>query len=416
MKNATRTVALLLVLIPLALPLSAPAQSVRPEQVGLSTQRLERINDLIARYIADDQISGAVTLVARNGRIAHLAAHGVMDLDSGRPMRSDAMFRIASMSKPVAAVAIMMLAEHGALRITDPVSRFLPDYADLDVAVVTGEPTQSLGGPPPDHYEVPAPREITILDLLTHTSGLMSGRVSTALARGDSDRRHEVGLRWIEGLADVPLEFEPGSRWAYSALGGFDVLSRIVEIASGQSFDEFLSEHVFAPLGMSQTTFWPTNAQRELLVTSYVRTSEGLALREDPDSMSGAVYFSGAGGLMTTAEEYARFALMLANGGELGGQRLLGRRTVELIGSPYIDDSLPGRPAGEGFGLGVRVVTDPLARRTTLSAGSFGWSGFYGTHFWVDPQENLVGILLAQTSPRDLRADFEDAVMQALID
>jgi len=388
---------------------------VRPEQVGLSTERLERINTLIQRYIDDDEISGAVTLVARNGRIAHLAAHGVMDIEAGRPMRSDALFRIASMSKPVAAVAILMLAEEGKLRITDPVSRFLPGYAGLEVAVTTGQEAAGFGGPPPEHYTIPPADEITIFDLLTHTSGLMSGRVGNALSTDDRDRRHEIGLRWIEGLDDVPLDFEPGSRWSYSALGGFDVLSRIVEIASGQTFDDFLSERVFEPLGMSQTTFWPTTAQRELLVTSYINTNEGLELREDPDSMSGAVYFSGAGGLMTTAEEYARFGMMLANGGELAGQRLLGRRTVELMGSPYIPDSLPGRPAGEGFGLGVRVITDPLARRTTLSEGSFGWSGFYGTHFWVDPQENLVGILLAQTSPRNLRADFEDAVMQALI-
>jgi CubicO group peptidase (beta-lactamase class C family) len=391
MTKMIRVAARLLALLLLCLPLSVLAQTVRPEQVGLSTERLERINTLIRRYIDDDQISGAVTLVARHGRIAHLAAHGVMDLETDRPMRSDAMFRIASMSKPVGAVAILMLAEEGELRLTDPVSRFLPAYENLSVAVVSADVAPGFGGPPPEHYTRSAAREITILDLLTHTSGLMSGRVSNALSQGDSAQRHDIGLRWIEGLDDVPLEFEPGSRWSYSALGGFDVLSRIVEIVSGQTFSEFLSERLFTPLGMSQTTFWPTTAQRELLVTSYVRTNEGLVPRENPDSMSGAIYFSAAGGLMTTAEEYARFAIMLANGGALGGQRLLGRRTVELMGSPYIDDSLPGRSPGEGFGL-------------------------YGTHFWVDPEENLIGILLAQTSPRNLRGDFEDAVMQALIE
>jgi CubicO group peptidase (beta-lactamase class C family) len=417
MTRVHRTTSQALLLLWLSLPLWVGAQTVRPEQVGLSSERLGRIDSLIAAYIDENEISGAVTLVARNGRIAHLAAHGVMDIESKRPMRSDAMFRIASMSKPVAAVAILMLAEEGKLRLTDRISRFLPAFEDMSAAVISGQNSRGgFGGPPPAHYAVPAEREITILDLLTHTSGVMSGRVSNALAQSDSQTRHEAGLRWIEGLDDIPLEFQPGSRWSYSALAGFDVLSRIVEITSGETFNDFLRKRVFDRLGMAQTTFWPTPPQRDVLATSYVRTNEGLALRENPDSMSGAIYFSGAGGLMTTAEEYAQFAMMLANGGELRGQRLLGKRTVELMGSPYVDDTLPGRPPGEGFGLGVRVVTDAPARRTSLTEGSFGWSGFYGTHFWVDPDENLIAILFAQTSPRNLIADFENAVMQAVIE
>jgi CubicO group peptidase (beta-lactamase class C family) len=407
----------LLLLAALALPFAASAQTVRPEQVGLSAARLERIDALVERYIEAGDITGAVTLVARNGRIAHLSAQGVMDLESGAPMRSDTIFRIASMSKPVAATAILMLAEEGKLRITDPVSKFLPDYANLDVAVVAdGAAAGGFGGPPPEHYRVPAEREITLLDLLTHTSGLMSGRVSSSYAGEDSGSRHEAGLRWVEGLDDVPLDFQPGSRWSYSGLGGFDVLSRVVEIVSGQSFDAFLKQRVFDPLGMRDATFWPNPEQRQRLVTSYTRTDEGLALRDNPDSMSSPVYFSGAGGLMTTAESYARFGMMLANGGEYGGQRILGKRTVELMGSAYIPDTLPGRPAGEGYGLGVRVVTDPIARRSTLSTGAFGWSGAYGTHFWADPKEGLVGILMIQTPIGAMRADFEDAVMQALVE
>jgi CubicO group peptidase (beta-lactamase class C family) len=255
-----------------------------------------------------------------------------------------------------------------------------------------------------------------VLDLLTHTSGVMSGRMSNSVGQAAFPKRHEQGLAWVEEAAAAPLEFQPGSRWAYSALTGFDMLSRIVEVASGQSFDAFLAERIFQPLGMQDVFFWPNAAQRARLATAYQRRESGLEPNANPDSMSGAKYFSGAGGLMATAETYAQYAMMLANGGELNGTRLLSPRTVELMGSAYIPDTLPGRPDGEGYGLGVRVVVNPVARGTSLSQGSFGWSGAYGTHFWADPKENLVGILMAQTPNRVLSADFENAVMQALIE
>ncbi len=182
------------------------------------------------------------------------------------------------------------------------------------------------------------------------------------------------------------------------------------------SFDEFLAERLFAPLGMRDVTFWPSAEQRSRLASVYQRRDGALQPNANPDSMSGQRYFSGAGGLMTTAETYAQFAMMLANGGELNGVRILSPRSVELMGSAFIPSTLPGRPAGEGYGLGVRVVTDAAARGTWLSDGSFGWSGAYGTHFWVDPKENLVGILLAQTPNRTFSSDFENAVMQALVE
>lgn len=194
------------------------------------------------------------------------------------------------------------------------------------------------------------------------------------------------------------------------------MLSRIVEVASGQTFDAFLRERVFGPLGMTETTFWPTAAQRVRLVSSYVAQNGELAPRPNPDSMSGERYFSAAGGLMTTAEDYARFAMMLAAGGELDGVRILSPRSVEMMRSVFVPDTWPGRQPGEGFGLGVRVIENAAARRTWLSEGSFGWSGLYGTHFWVSPREKLVGILLAQTSVRALLDDFETAVMQAVVD
>jgi CubicO group peptidase (beta-lactamase class C family) len=343
-------------------------------------------------------------------------------------MRTDTMFRIASMSKPVAAVALLMLAEEGKVRLNDPVSRFIPSYAGLEVGIVKpaaaapgGAPAAAqgaggLGGPPPAFYKVPAAREITVLDLLTHTSGLMSGPMGNSAGNAAFNERHEIGLKWVEKLGSVPLEFQPGARWAYSAVAGFDALARIVEVASGLSFDEFLAQRLFGPLGMRDVTFWPSAEQRSRLATVYQRRDGALQPSANPDSMSGEKYFSGGGGLMATAEAYAQFALMLAQRGELNGVRILSPRTVELMGSAFIPATLPGRPPGEGFGLGVRVVTDAAARGTWLSAGSFGWSGIYGTHFWVDPKQQLVGILLAQSNGRTLLADFENAVMQALVD
>lgn len=405
-------------------PLALAADAVEPRSVGLSAERLERVDELIARAIAAQEIAGAVTLVARYGRIAHLEAHGVMDLGSKRPMQADAMFRIASMSKPVAAVAILILAEEGKVRLADPVSRFIPAYAGLEVGMPKAQGAgpggaPGAGGPnggTPAFYTVPAAREVTVLDLLTHTSGLMSGPLGSSVANAAFNKRHDMGVAWVEDIAGSPLEFQPGARWAYSAVAGFDVLSRIVEIASGQTFDAFLRARVFGPLGMRDVTFWPSAEQRGRLASVYQRRDGALQPNPNPDSLSGQKYFSGAGGLMATAETYAQFAMMLANGGQLNGVRILSPRSVELMGAAFIPSTLPGRPAGEGYGLGVRVVSDSAARGTWLSDGAFGWSGVFGTHFFVDPKENVVGILLAQTANRTLTSDFENAVMQAVVE
>lgn len=419
MSTTTRTLAGFW-LLALTLAASVHAQEIEPERVGISSQRLQRINALVDRRIEAGDITGAVTLVARDGRIVHLEARGLMDQASNTPMRRDTIFRIASMSKPVAGVAILMLAEEGKVRLDDPVSKFIPSFGEAEVATARERPGPPFGpaadSGAPEFYTVPAAREITVLDLLTHTSGVMSGRMSGSVAQAAAAQRHDLGLAWVEQIGTAPLEFAPGSRWAYSALAGFDVLSRIVEVASGQSFDVFLRERIFEPLGMQDIFFWPNALQRERIVSSYSLTDRGLVPRDNPDSMSGPRYFSGAGGLMTSAEAYAQFAMMLANGGELNGVRILSPRMLELMGSAYIPDTLPGRPTGEGYGLSVRVVTDPVARGTMLSEGTFGWSGAYGTHFFVDPKENLTAMLMIQTPIREMRPEFEDAVMQALVE
>ncbi|MGY8789558.1 MAG: serine hydrolase domain-containing protein, partial [Pseudomonadales bacterium] len=203
---------------------------------------------------------------------------------------------------------------------------------------------------------------------------------------------------------------------SYSALAGFDVLSRIVEIASGQNFNDFLRSRVFDPLEMENTFFWPNSDQRQNLVSSYSLGDEGLQPRNNPDSMSSPVYYSAAGGLMSSVESYAQFAMLLAGDGELNDTRLLGTRTMEVMRSEWIPDSLPGRNDGEGYGLSVRVVTDPIAMGSLLNEGTFGWSGAYGTHLFVDPVEDIVALMFIQTPIRSMRPEFERAVMQAIVD
>ena len=424
-RRAVSSVTVALFVSVLALHPAAETTIAKPEDVGLSSDRLARIGEMMKRHIAAGEISGGVTLVARHGRIAHFEAVGVMDADSKKPMTKDAVFRIASMTKPVTGLAIMMMMEEGKLRITDPVSKYIPQFKEMKVAVALprqGPPPGAAGidepPAPPRFYTVPAEREITIRDLLTHTSGLASGPMSTADARKPSVVRKpsETLADYIPRLGTTALEFQPGTRWAYSAQAGFDTLGRIVEITSGQPFDQFLRQRVFDPLGMRDVSFYPTDTLEPRMPTVYQLGPKGTMVK-NPNSggMQSKVYFMGSGGLITTAEEYSKFAQLLANGGELNGKRLLSPRTVSFMSSVHAPDTLPGRAPGEGYGLSVRVVNHAVAGGSRLSDGSFGWSGAYGTHFWVDPKEEIVAVLMIQTPVRDMRPEFENAVMQAII-
>jgi CubicO group peptidase (beta-lactamase class C family) len=405
--------------LPLALAGSVPA--AKPEEVGLSSERLQRIHVLIQRYMDAGNFTGAVTLVARRGRIAHFQAQGLMDLETKKPMIKDAVFRIMSMTKPVVGVSILMLIEEGKIRLNDPVSKFIPQFKDLKVAVLQPSPTPTgpaaptPGPPEPRFYTIPADREITVRDLLTHTSGLVSGAVSSREAAKVGLKQGETLADYIPRLGTVPLEFQPGTRWAYSAQAGFDTLARIVEIVSGQSFDQYTRQRIFDPLGMKDTFFYPPEALLPRMVTLYQKTPNGLQRQNNPAFMNG-VYFSGGGGLSSTAEDYLQFGQMLANGGQLNGKQLLSPRTIEMMDSIYVPDTLPGRTRGEGYGLSVRVICDAVAAGTALSNSSFGWSGAFGTHFWVDPKEKVVAILMTQTAGREVTYDFETAVMQAIIE
>ena len=398
-----------------------------PESVGLSAERLQRINQVIQRAIDANEISGAVTIVSRRGHVAHFEAQGLMDIEARTPMRKDTIFPIASMSKPITGVAVLMLIEEGKVRLRDPVSRYIPEFRDTQVAIrkpaSRGPGARSRGqAAAAEIYTVPAHREITVRDLMTHTSGLGSGGAAASETARIAPRRSSDNLaNYIPTLGAAPLDFQPGTQWAYSGLAGIDTLGRIVEVASGLTFDEFLRQRIFEPLGMKDTAFFPTKDRMPRVVTLYNRTPNGLARREVPGWVDTTTLFSGGGGLWSTAEDYLQFAQMLVNGGALGGTRLLGLRTVDLMASNHVGDlfanaGATGGRAGMGFGLTVDVVLDAVKARQHRSTGSFGWGGAFGTNFWVDRAEEMTGVLMVQTPGGSLRADFQNAVMQAIID
>ncbi len=403
----------------------------RPEDVGLSSERLMRVHEAVQRHVDAGSLSGAVTLVARHGKIAHLEAHGLMDVDSKNAMPKDGVFRLASMSKPITAVAVMMMVEEGKVRLNDPVSRFIPEFKSMKVAVPKpnargggaapgGPGGPGRGGPPPEVDLVSATREITIRDLLTHGSGLLSGGLGNATAGQAAVRApNDTLATYIPKLGAVALDFQPATLWRYSGLAGFDVLSRVVEIASGKPYDQFLRERLFDPLGMKDTGFALTAAIQPRLVTLYRRGQNGLERLPDQSGLSSSTYFSGAGGLVSTAEDYAQFGTMLVNGGELNGKRYLSPRTIELMTSNHTGDMAGGQmgmsPKGIGFGLGVQVVEDPVAADRRVSKGAWGWAGAYGTNVHIEPAADMVQIILMQTSTPALQRDFENAVAQAVI-
>src|SRR5437667_7454200 len=275
------------------------------------------------------------------------------------------------MTQPVVGVAVMKMIEEGKVRLNDPVSKFIPRFKDLKVGVAL--PDQAAAGAGQRSgatadirfYVVPAEREITIKDLLTHTSGLVSGRISNQENRKVALKGKESNADYIPRLGAVPLEFQPGTRWAYSAQAGFDTLVLVVEVVTGQKFDVFARQRIFEPLGMKDTFFYPAESYNPRIATLYSKTEKGLVKQNNPNFMNG-VFLSGGGGLFTTAEDYLQFGLMLVNGGQLNGKRLLSPRTVELMSSVHIPDTLPGRARGESFGLSMRVISDPAQRGVLL--------------------------------------------------
>jgi CubicO group peptidase (beta-lactamase class C family) len=406
---------------------AAWAQSLptaRPESVGLSGPRLERIATAVDQAIEEGRIAGAVTLVMRRGDLAWIHAQGHLDREVGTPMAPDTIFRICSMTKPITSVAVMMLYEEGHFLLGDPISRFIPEFEDPKV-LVTGEG---------DPYTIPAKREITIRDLLTHTSGLTyqwnstlgplyrEAGVTHGLLR--DPKTLEEGMAILGGL---PLLFSPGERFEYGL--STDVLGRLVEVVSGVPLDQFLRTRILGPLEMRDTFFFVPDDKTDRLATAYT-WYEGKGLQRFPDEpiVEGSMvysadyahggpgtYFSGGGGLSSTASDYARFCQMLLNDGKVAEKRLLSRKSVELMTHDQLGRLSPDWAFGLGFGIeGLKTPLPELA-----SPGRFGWGGFFYTHFFVDPEEDLIGVFMGQLHPSgDLTLDrvFEVLTYQAIDD
>ena len=394
-----------------------------PAAVGLSAERLGRIDTIMREAVDSHRVPGVVVMVLRHGKVAYRGAWGWADREAGRKMTADAVFRIASQSKAVTSVAVMMLLEEGRLTLGDPVAKWIPSFREAKVAS-PGDTGLVL---------TPVKRPITIRDLLTHTAGISYGHDS--LVRGEylaAGLGPDSGQGWyfadrtvpicddMDRLGTLPFVAQPGEQFVYGY--NTDILGCVVERASGQSLDEFFSRRIFRPLRMADTRFYLPADQRTRLAAVYAQSDSGPVRAPDGPVGQGDYVegprrsFSGGAGLLSTAGDYARFLQMLANGGELEGARLLGPRTVGLMVSDQID-SVYGLP-GMGFGLGFEILEDPGRAGEYGSPGRFGWGGAYGTSYWVDPAEALVVVYMVQYPTRansELRSRVRNLVYQAIM-
>ena len=408
---------------------------VDPAEVGLDAERLGRIDGTFARYVDDGRLAGYLVTVSRHGKLAHVSGYGARDRDEGLPVESDTLWRIYSMTKPITSVAAMMLYEEGALQLTDPVSKFIPSFADLRVYT---------GGSDQNPLTVPAAEPMRVWHLLTHTSGLTYGfhRVHTVDAIYRAAGFDGAGgastldlAQTCDAWAALPLLFQPGAEWNYGV--STDVLGRVVEVASGQSLDEFFAERILRPLGMTDTTFWVEDERASRLAALYgVGPRRGLVRLGAPwdNARVKPTMLSGGGGLVSTAADYHRFLQLLLDrpdspAGELEGVRLLSPRTVRYMGRNHLPGGLDiatfGRALyaespmhGSGFGLGFAVVTDPAQLKVDCSAGELSWGGAASTAFWVDQAEGLTVSFFTQLIPSNalpLRAQLRQLVYQSFV-
>ena len=376
-------------------PAEAALSRVAPEAVGLSSERLERLSAAMQGLVDDGRLAGITTLIARHGKVAHLRTFGAQDMEAGKPMAQDTIFRIYSMTKPVTSVALMLLYEEGRFQLSDPVENYIPEFKDLPVAV--GEDDNGIVTEPADH-------PMTIRELMSHTAGLSYGIFSEspvdALYREAELMHPDSTLQdFIADLAKIPLRQQPGSMWHYSV--AVDVQGHLVEVLSGQPFDEFLKERIFDPLGMDDTGFWVPPEKAERFAQVYVYGEDGALQRpggeplRNRDYLSPVNFLSGGGGLVSTTMDYARFCQMLLNGGELDGVRLLAPSTVALMHRNQMPRDVPEYSPGQGFGLNFAVVLDPV-EADRISKGEYYWGGIAGTWFWIDPQESLIFVGMIQ--------------------
>ena len=399
-------------------------------EAGFDARRLERIGARMRQYVDDGLLPGWLMVLARRGQVVHLETYGPRDMESGAPVELDTIFRIYSMTKPITSVAALMLWEEGAFELKDPVSRFIPSF---------GEARVWRNGSFVNYQTDPVVEPMAIWHLLTHTSGLTYGFVANHPV---DELYRRAGFEWgtppgadlaavCDRLAALPLLFQPGAEWSYSH--ATDVLGRVVEVVSGLPLDRFFAERIFAPLGMVDSGFVVPEAQRDRLAALYTPTpGTRVAMRVDTmgnRALEPPVCLSGGGGLVSTAADYHRFALMLAGGGELDGVRLLGPRTIRYMASNHlpggVDLTTFGRPLfsettfdGVGFGLGVSVTLDPVKAKVPGSVGDYGWGGAASTAFWVDPVNELTAVFLTQLLPSSaypIRSQLKQLVHQALL-
>ena len=411
----------------LSILLAQPLRQVRPEAVGMSSDRLDRLTQQMESYVLENQLSGGVTLVLRHGKIAYFDAFGYRDTESKDNMEIDDIFRIASQTKAMISVGIMILQEKGQLLISDPVGKYIPKYNSTTVAVKTE-----------DGYKVvPANRQITIRDLLTHTAGVGWGFGPG----GDQWKKADI-IGWyfahrktsiqstVNQISSLPMDAQPGERFVYGL--STDILGALIEVVSGQPLDKFLQKGIFNPLEMTDTHFYLPVNKHHRLSTVYSSTENGIALSPNPGKRIGAGMigqghyingprksFSGGAGLLSTAEDYATFLQMMLNGGTFNKQRILSRKSVELMTVDHLGSIEFSSTNGIGFGLGFWIVKDLGKRGTLGSEGEFGWGGAYHSTYWVDPKEDLVVVYFTQLIPAnniDDQQKLRSLIYQAIID
>ena len=389
----------------------------KPEDVGFSSERLKRVTDAFQSEVDKGAIPGAVVLIARNRKIAYLEVFGFQNRENKKPMKTDAIFRIASMSKPITSVAVMMLVEEGKIQLLDPVSHYLPEFKGVQVGVeklntTTGN-SELIGEPPR--------QEMTIQDLLRHTSGLTYGIFGKSLVKQAYNEanlfdRNQTLAEFVSKIAKLPLAYHPGTTWEYSH--STDVLGRIVEVVSGVTLDQFVADRIAKPLGLPDTGFYVPAEKLDRLAETQIDPTTG---KRWPtfDVTNRPNWLAGGSGMVSTAEDYVRFAQMLLNGGELDQVRLLSPRTVSFMTSDHLWPGVAFSPVtlnlfeplgiaptpkvGQGFGLGFVVRTQEGRNPMPGSPGEYFWAGIWGTAFWVDPKEKLITVLMMQAAPLQAR-------------
>ena len=414
--------------------MAKPLPVAKAERVGMSSERLDRITAMTQKYVDEGKLAGVITMVARDGKLVHFEAVGNKGADDPRPLEKDDLFRIYSMTKPITATAAMQLYEQGKFHMNDPVHKFIPEFKDLKVLNENGE-------------QVPVKNHMTMQQLLSHTTGLSYGfdPINDPVDKLYVEAKlweHENLDALMQTVSKLPLKFEPGSAWHYSI--AVDVTGAVIERISGQSFDEYLEEHIFDPLSMDDTFFQlPADKKARFLPNHSWDPQKNKLVEMNPEllvqlgaSENSAMFnfdevslYSGGGGLVSTAMDYLKFAEMMRNGGELDGVRILGEKTVKYMAKNHLTASITASGTGEspvsilgqrdmgaGFGLGFGVVTDTVKAGVVGSNGEFNWGGAAGTVFWIDPVEEMVvvGMIQLMGSPWSLRSDLKVAAYQAI--